>query len=68
MSPQDAPPSETHAPGAVHLLAPTVWPCVAAAGITLIALGLVTTLAFAVAGAVALALGLAGWLGELLRE
>lgn len=68
MSREDASPPEAPAPGAVHLPAPTVWPCVAAAGITLIALGLATTLAFAVAGAVALALGLAGWLGELLRE
>jgi len=52
----------------VHLPSPTVWPCVAAAGVTLVALGLVTTLAFSVAGVAALALGLAGWLGELLRE
>ena len=52
---------------AVHLPAPTVWPCTAAAGITLIALGLVTSLAFSVAGVVVFALALAGWLGELLR-
>ncbi|HZS02944.1 MAG TPA: hypothetical protein VFE37_29815 [Chloroflexota bacterium] len=55
-------------PSAVHLPAPTVWPCAMAAGITLIALGLVTSLAFSVAGAALFALALAGWLGELLRE
>jgi hypothetical protein len=55
-------------PHTVHLPAPTVWPCAAAAGVTLIAFGVVTTLAFSVAGAVLFALALAGWLGELLRE
>jgi hypothetical protein len=62
------PHQEHHPPGAAHLPAPTVWPCAAAAGITLIALGLVTTLAFSVVGAAVFALALAGWLGELLRE
>jgi hypothetical protein len=62
------PRQEEHPPGAVHLPAPTVWPCAAAAGITLIALGLVTTLAFSIAGVAVFALGLAGWLGELFRE
>jgi hypothetical protein len=52
----------------VHLPAPTVWPCATAAGITLLAFGIVTTLAFSVAGALMLAFGLAGWLRELFRE
>ncbi|HLH21229.1 MAG TPA: hypothetical protein VK066_01805 [Chloroflexota bacterium] len=68
-TPGQAPAGELHpAPGAAHLPAPTVWPCALAAGITLIALGLVTTLAFTVAGVVVFALALAGWLGELLRD
>jgi hypothetical protein len=53
---------------ALHLPPPTVWPCAAAAGITLVAFGIVTTLAFSLAGGVLLAFGLAGWLRELFRE
>jgi hypothetical protein len=56
------------APSAAHLPAPTVWPCAAAAGITLLAFGLVTTLAFSLAGALLLALALGAWLRELFRE
>lgn len=55
------------APGGVHLPQPTVWPCLVGLGATLLAFGLVTSLAFSVAGALAVALGLAGWIGELLR-
>ncbi len=39
-----------------------------AAGIALLALGVITTLEFLIAGAAALVLGLAGWLWELLRD
>jgi hypothetical protein len=59
---------EMHPPSAVHLPASTVWPCATAAGVTLLAFGIVTTLAFSVAGGVLLAFGLAGWLRELFRE
>ncbi len=61
------PPAEP-AHGAVHVPAPTIWPLVVGVGIMLIVLGLVTTLAFSVAGVLAFALGLAGGLVELLRD
>jgi hypothetical protein len=60
--------AEEHGRRAVDLPAPTVWPCAAGAGVALIALGLATTLPFSVAGVTVLALALAGWLKELLRE
>ncbi len=51
-----------------HLPEPSVWPAVTAAGIALLALGVITTLEFLIAGAATLVLGLAGWLWELLRD
>jgi|DewCreStandDraft_1066081.scaffolds.fasta_scaffold47153_2 hypothetical protein len=51
--------------GAPELPAPTIWPAVLAAGITLLAMGLVTSLVFTLAGALVGALGLGGWIREL---
>ncbi len=55
-------------PGAPALPAPTIWPAVLAAGITLLAMGLVTSLAFTLAGALVGALGLGGWIRELRHD
>ena len=56
------------AAGEHHLPALSLWPAACAAGVTLLAFGVVTTLAFSVAGAFVLAVGIAGWVGELRRE
>jgi hypothetical protein len=50
-----------------ELPAPTIWPAVLAGGITLLAMGLVTSLVFSLAGALVMALGLGGWIRELLH-
>ncbi len=55
-------------PEGVHLPAPSIWPVVLAAGITLLLFGVVTSLAFSVAGALLAIVALAGWIGELRRE
>jgi hypothetical protein len=60
------PPAPDHAPA--HLPEPSIWPLVMAAGVALLALGVITTWEFALAGAAGLVLSLAGWLGELLRD
>ncbi len=52
----------------VEMPAPTVWPLVMAAGITLSAAGLVTNWAISAFGAVALIGGLAGWIRELVTS
>lgn len=44
---------------------PTVWPAVLAAGIAMLAAGLVTSLIFTAVGALVFALGLGGWIQEL---
>lgn len=51
----------------LHLPAPSVWPVVCAAGVTLLLFGVVTSLAFSVAGIVVIAAALSGWVGELRR-
>ena len=44
----------------------SIWPAVVAAGVTAAMFGLITTSAsFSVLGIVALAVGIAGWVGEL---
>lgn len=48
-----------------ELPAPTIWPAVLAAGVTLLAFGLLTSLVFAVVGALVFALGLGGWVWEI---
>ncbi len=47
---------------------PTIWPAVLAAGITLLGMGMVTSLVFSVVGLAVFALGLGGWIGELRHE
>jgi hypothetical protein len=55
-------------PPDIHLPSPSVWPFVLGAGVALLAFGAVTTLMFCVAGVIVVALGLAGWIGDLLHE
>ena len=43
----------------------SIWPMVCAGGIALLAFGVLTSLAFSVAGALLLACALAGWIAEL---
>lgn len=50
-----------------HIPRPTYWPAVAAAGVTCLLWGLVTTWFISLVGLVALVLALAGWIGELTR-
>jgi hypothetical protein len=52
-------------PHTVEMPAPTVWPVVLGLGIALVALGVATSLAFAVLGVVLFMTGLGGWIGEL---
>jgi hypothetical protein len=47
---------------------PSVWPCVVALGVALALFGLATSLAFTAAGALVLALGVGGWIGDLRAE
>lgn len=54
-----------HPPEEVHLPAPSIWPAVLGAAITLLAFGVVTHVAFSLAGVALLALALAGWIGDL---
>ncbi len=58
------------APGAenVHLPAPSIWPLVCAAGITLLAFGVVTHLAFSVFGLLLTVRALGGWIEEMRYE
>ena len=53
---------------APHLPAPTLWPIACAAGIALVAFGVLTHLAFSVVGLLVTARSLAGWIGELRDE
>ncbi len=55
-------------PPGVHLPRPTVWPAGMALGVALAMAGVVLTPAFTVAGLVAFAIALGGWIGELRRE
>jgi hypothetical protein len=52
----------------IHLPRPSVWPAVAGLGITLLGFGVLTSLLFSLAGGLALAGALAGWIGELRHE
>ena len=54
--------------GDVHLPAPSIWPAVVGAGVTLLAFGLLVSLVFSVVGTLALVGGIAGWIGELRHE
>ena len=55
-------------PEDIHLPAPSIWPVVLAAGITLLLFGVVTSLAFSVTGALLVIRALVGWIGELRHE
>jgi hypothetical protein len=61
-------PAEPPSAPAIHLPRPTVWPAALAAGISLILSGSVFGLAFSIAGLVVVAISIAGWIRELLRE
>jgi hypothetical protein len=51
-----------------ELPAPTLWPAVLAAGVTLLGMGMVTSVVFVIGGLAVFALGLGGWIGELRHE
>ena len=58
----------THSEGqpvTVHLPRPTMWPSVMAAGITMLAAGLILSLYFSLAGVIVFAIALGGWIGDL---
>ncbi len=55
-------------PEDVHLPAPTIWSVVCAAGISLLAFGVVTHLAFSVFGLLLTARALGGWIEEMRDE
>lgn len=42
-----------------------MWPAIMAAGVTMVMAGIITSLAFTIAGIVVFAIALAGWIGEL---
>jgi hypothetical protein len=48
-----------------HLPAPSVWPFVVGAAVTLMAFGVTTSLAFSMVGAILLAWGVVNWVREL---
>jgi hypothetical protein len=50
-----------------HLPSPSVWPFTLGAGVTLLAFGIPTSLLFSVMGALLMALGLVGWIRELVE-
>jgi hypothetical protein len=52
----------------VHLPAPSLWPVLCGAGVALIAFGMLTHPAFAVAGLLAMARALHGWIEEMRHE
>ena len=52
----------------IHLPAPTYWPAVVALGITFLAWGIVTSLVILAVGLILLAVGIAGWIGDMLHE
>ncbi len=47
-----------------HLPAPSLWPAVLAAGITLLLFGVVAGWPFSLVGALVMVVALAGWVGE----
>jgi hypothetical protein len=48
-----------------HLPTPSIWPCVAGAGVALLAFGIPTAFAFCALGIVLLAWGLYGWIQDM---
>ncbi|HVC33629.1 MAG TPA: hypothetical protein VNL16_08980 [Chloroflexota bacterium] len=61
--PVDAQPSED-LEALFHLPRPTAWPAVMAAGICMFMAGIITNLAFSVAGIIIFAIALVGWIRE----
>src|SRR5262245_4725383 len=53
-------------PRGVKMPQPTAWPIVLSLGIVMLALGVATDLSFSVVGGVLLAIGLVGWISQLL--
>lgn len=51
----------------IHLPSPSIWPVVVAAGLTLLMFGFITHPGFVAMGILVMILGLARWIGELLR-
>jgi len=49
----------------IHLPAPSIWPAVVALGVALLMFGFITGLVYTIAGALALILGLGGWIGDI---
>ncbi len=58
--------SEQDLPDGVEIES-SVWPAVLAAGVVLLLFGVVTSLSFSVVGALAVASGIWGWIGDLRR-
>lgn len=56
-----ADPPEAH----IHMPRPTIWPVTIAFGVTLFGFGVMSSLTFAICGAIILLLGVAGWVQEL---
>lgn len=54
-------PPEAH----IHMPSPTIWPVMIAFGVTLFGFGVMSSLTFAICGAIILLLGVAGWIQEL---
>jgi hypothetical protein len=50
-----------------HLPSPSAWPFTLAAGVTLVAFGIPTSLIYSVVGLLLMAFGLAGWIRELVE-
>ncbi len=50
-----------------HLPSPSVWPFTLAAGVTLLAFGIPTSLWFSLFGVVVMAIGLYGWIGDMVE-
>src|SRR5262249_10702220 len=53
-------------PRGVKMPRPTAWPIVLSLGVVMLALGVATDLSFSVVGGVLLAIGLVGWISQLL--
>jgi cytochrome c oxidase subunit 1 len=64
-------PEDRHDAGArphIHLPAPSIWPVTLAAGITLLAFGVLTSIVFVLSGVALMAISLGGWVQELRHE
>jgi mono/diheme cytochrome c family protein len=58
--------SESQAGSGLEMPRPTAWPIVLSLGVLLLALGVATDLIFSIVGGVLLAIGLIGWIAQLL--